>query len=113
MEISVLSTDEWINKTWDTHRDTHKYSGTLLNHKTWNFAIYNSMDGLEGYYAKRNKSEKDKYYMILLIRGIWNTQQASDRNRKEADTDMENQLAVISGGVGIKNWGVGGTNYWV
>lgn len=40
-------------------------------------------------------------------------QQASDRNRKEADTDMENQLAVISGGVGIKNWGVGGTNCWV
>ena len=40
-------------------------------------------------------------------------QQTSDRNRKEADTDMENQLAVISGGVGIKNWGVGGTNYWV
>ena len=55
---------------WDTHRDTHEYSGTLLNHKKWNFAIYNSMDGLEGYYAKWNKSEKDKYYMILLICGI-------------------------------------------
>ena len=28
------------------------------------------MDGSRGYYAKGNKSEKDKYYMILLICGL-------------------------------------------
>ena len=32
-----------------------------------NFSIDSNMDGLEGYYAKWNKSEKDNYYMTWLI----------------------------------------------
>ena len=35
--------------------------------KEWNFAICSNMDGPGGYYAKLNKSEKDKYCMISLI----------------------------------------------
>ena len=27
----------------------------------------NNMDGLQGYYARLNKSDRDKYYMIFFI----------------------------------------------
>ena len=44
------------------------YNGVLLNYlKAGNPAICNSMDGLWGHYAKWNKSDKDKYCIILLI----------------------------------------------
>ena len=43
-------------------------NGILLSHKKeWNLAIYDNMDGPEGYYAKWNSSEKDKYSTISLI----------------------------------------------
>ena len=35
-----------------------------------NFVIGNNMDGLGGYFAKRNKSEKYKYCMVSPITGI-------------------------------------------
>ena len=35
--------------------------------KEWNLVICNNMDGSTGYYAKWNKSDKDKYYVISLI----------------------------------------------
>ena len=38
--------------------------------KEWNFVICNNMDGLQGYYAKWNKSEKNKYCMMSLTCGI-------------------------------------------
>ena len=37
--------------------------------KEWNFAICQKMDGPGGYYAKWNKSDKDKYSMLSLICG--------------------------------------------
>jgi len=43
---------------------------TIQSQREWNLAVYNNMDGSRGYYAKGNKSEKDKYYMILLICGL-------------------------------------------
>ena len=46
----------------------HIYNGILLIHKKrWNFSICNNMGGLEGYYDKWNKSEKEKYYIISLM----------------------------------------------
>ena len=40
---------------------TYMYDGMLLKHKKdWNFAICSNMDGLEEYYTKWHKSEKDK-----------------------------------------------------
>ena len=43
------------------------YNGILLSHKEeWSAAICKNMDGLGGYYAKWNKSESDKYWIISL-----------------------------------------------
>ena len=39
----------------------HTYNGILLSHiKEWNLAICNDMDRPRGYYAKWNKSERDR-----------------------------------------------------
>ena len=39
----------------------YTYNGILLNHKKeQNFAIWNNMDGLEGHYAKGNKSHRER-----------------------------------------------------
>ena len=38
--------------------------------REWNFAICNNKDELGQYYAKWNKSENDKYCMMLLIYGV-------------------------------------------
>lgn len=40
-------------------------NGLVLGRKNeWNLTICDSIDGSRGYYAKWNKSEKDKYHMI-------------------------------------------------
>ena len=40
----------------------------LVSHeKEWNNAICSNMDGPREYHTKRNKLEKDKYFMISLI----------------------------------------------
>ena len=57
------SRDEWIKKIWytHTHTHTHTHNGLLLSHKKeWNFAICSNMDGLGGYYAKWNKSDRER-----------------------------------------------------
>ena len=47
------------------------YNGLLPGHKKeWNLAICDNMDGLQEYYAKWYKTEKDKCCMISFIRGI-------------------------------------------
>ena len=44
------------------------HNGILLSHKKEsNFTIYKNMDGPGEYDAKWNKSEKDKWYLLLLI----------------------------------------------
>ena len=40
------------------------------------------MDGPWGCYAKWNKTEKNKYYMIYLICGILNKQTKKDKHKK-------------------------------
>ena len=67
MEATYVSIDRWIDK----EDVLYTYNGILLSHrKDWNFAIRSNTDGLGGYYAKWNKSDKDKYCMISLICGI-------------------------------------------
>ena len=66
MEATKVSTDRWMDKDIALI-----HNGILLSHKKeWNFVICSNIDGSGGYYAKWNKSEKDKYCMIWLICGI-------------------------------------------
>ena len=55
------------------------------------------MDGLGGYCAKWNKSEKYKYCIISHICGILEKKQTSEYNKTEADLEIENKLVVTSG----------------
>ena len=42
-----------------THTHTYIFNGILFSHKKeWNFDICNNTDGLRGYYAEWNKSDK-------------------------------------------------------
>jgi len=51
--------DEWIKKMW------------YMNHKKeWNFTICSNLDVPIGYYAKWNKTEKNKFHMTSLTCGI-------------------------------------------
>ena len=69
IEATWLPINKWMDKMWCTHTHTHTHTnGILLNcEKELKFAICNNMDGPSGYYAKWNKSEKDKYYVTSLI----------------------------------------------
>ena len=54
-----------------THTHIHIHKEILLNYKKErNLAIYDNMNGLRGYYVKRNKTEKDKHHVISLIQRI-------------------------------------------
>ena len=54
------------------HTHIHKHNGILLSHKTkWNFAICNNVNGLGGYYAKWNKSDRERQ-ILFDITNMWN-----------------------------------------
>ena len=69
------------------------------NVKKRNLAICNNMDGSRGYYAKWNKSEKDKYFMISLICGVY-----KNKTNKNTLMDTENKQVVAreEEGEGVK-----------
>ena len=47
--------------TAHTHTHTYTHGGILPIHKKgWNPAICNNIDGLGGYYAKWNKSDRER-----------------------------------------------------
>ena len=70
-EPKCPSTDEWIKKLWYT---MEYYSAIKKN---GNLATCN-VKGTRACYAKQNKSEKDKYHMILLM---WNLRNTKDEHR--------------------------------
>ena len=52
-----MSTDRWMDKEGEVY--IHYW--ILLSHKKeWNLAICSNMNGPEGYYAKWNKSDREK-----------------------------------------------------
>ena len=54
-----LPTDEWSN--WICGIHTHTHNAILLIHKKeWNFAICNNTDGLGEFFAKWNKSDRER-----------------------------------------------------
>ena len=50
----------------------YRYKGILFSHeKEGDSIICDNLDEIWGHYAKWNKSDKDKYYMISLLCGTW------------------------------------------
>ena len=90
----------------DREKVVYIHNGILLSHrKDGNPATGDSKDILWGYYAKRNKSQKNKYCMISLIHGTWKTPNQPNSQRRE------NRLSVAWGtGPGL---GAGRQARWV
>ena len=61
-------TDERLEKTWYVH--TVEYYPAVK--REWTHAICSNMDGSGDDHIKWRMSDKDRYHMISLIRGIWN-----------------------------------------
>ena len=53
-----------------THTHTHTMDYYSAQKKEYNLAICDNIDRPRGYYAKWNKSDKNKYCMISLTCGI-------------------------------------------
>ena len=66
VQSSIMTDKIWKQpksiKRWMNKDVISIYNGILLSKlkKNGNFAIYSNMDGLGGYYAKWDKSDKDK-----------------------------------------------------
>ena len=70
--IYLKKTKTLIQEVICTPIFTQTYRGLLLSHKKeWNLAICNSMDGSRGYYAKWNKSDKERKILYDFIY-MWN-----------------------------------------
>ena len=65
MKTTSVPIDGWIMKTgmWMCVCIKEHYSAIK---KEWNLTICDHIDGAWGHYAKWNKSDKDKYHMIIL-----------------------------------------------
>ena len=65
MEVTQVPINRWLHK----EVVGHIYNGLLLSHKKeWNITICNNIDGSRGYYAKWNKSDKDKHHMMSHVK---------------------------------------------
>ena len=72
----------------------------LLSHKKeQNFAICSNLDGLEGHYAKWNKSDRDRQ-ISYDITYMWNLNYDTNEfiYKTETDSNIENKLMVTKGG---------------
>ena len=82
------------------------YNGLLLNHKKeWKFAICNNMDGPRGYYAKWNKSDRERQIPYNFIY-VWNLKSKNKETNitQQKHTHRCRELMVARGA-----WG-GGMN---
>ena len=61
--------DEWISRMWDIQnvRYTHTHKNIIQPWKRRKSCYLWQHDGPWGHYAKRNKTKKDKYCIVLLI----------------------------------------------
>ena len=75
-----MSIDRWIGKEDMTHTHTHiyimEYYSAIKNE--WNFAICNNMDGPGGYYAKWNKSDRERQ-ILYVITHMWNLKNKTNK----------------------------------
>ena len=71
-----------IDRGTDEENIAYIYNEIFLsNKKGWNCAICDNIGKPRGYYAKWNKSEKDKHCMVSLICGIFKKQSKWNKNR--------------------------------
>jgi len=78
-----------------------------LDREEWNVAICSNMDGLGGYYAKWNKTEKDQRCMISCIRRIEELQQTSEYNKKQPTHRYREQTSGYQRGEGGQRGKIG------
>ena len=79
MEAIQISTERWMDKrdVVCLYMTTYIFMCVFIYVYMYIFIhvyiyihICDNIDGTRGYYAKRNKSDKDKYYLIPLTYGI-------------------------------------------
>ena len=58
------------------------YNRILSSYGKEGHHVIGNKDGPGAHYTKRDKSEKDKYYVILLICGIYRSQTHKNREQK-------------------------------
>ena len=94
----MQATEVPINRWKDKEDVVYLCSGTLLNHKKeWDLAICNNMDGPRGYYAKWNKSDREKTNTTWFHLYVEFKQQ-NKHNKTETVADTKNKLVVARGG---------------
>ena len=72
-EPKCSSADEWIKKIY-----IHTHNGIpLSNEKDWNLAICNNVDGTGGYYAKWNKSVRERQILYDFTH-MWTLRKLTD-----------------------------------
>lgn len=72
--------------------------GILFSHKKWDLTIYDNMDGPRGYYAQLTKSEKEKYFILLLI---WSLK---DKMSEQMKQNRHRQMREQSAGYQKAGW---------
>ena len=95
--LDVEAASVSINRWMDKEDIADIYNAIVLSHKReWNFAICSNIDGLGGHYAKWNKSEEDKYSMIITY--LWNLENKLVNITKNSPRfkDIENKLVGTS-----------------
>ena len=84
MERAQMPIDWWRDK----EDVVYIYNGMLLSHqKEWNLAICNDMVGTRGYYAKRNKSVRERQIPYDFTH-MWNLKNKTcERTNSKTETD--------------------------
>ena len=74
-----MSISEGIENMWSIYTTDYYLA---IKKRERNLAICDSMDGCPWGYAKWNKSEKDKYHMIVLIMDNLEQKQKANKQKK-------------------------------
>ena len=78
-----MSIDRWMDK----EDVVCIYNGILFGHKKeWNNVICSNMDGLGGYYAKWNKSDRERQIMYDITY-MWNLKYDTNELIYKTETD--------------------------
>ena len=79
VERAQMSSDRWVDK----EDVVFIHNGILYSHQKWNLAIHSDVDETRGYYAKRNKSTRERQLSYDLA-DMWNLiNKAEDHRGRE------------------------------